>query len=213
MTTPKKFIADSGIAIDDFKDFSCSDRTTAVDLAEMKILANKLLGGENLGTGYAIKLCLHGLKIKPDDFIKMSGTEYKLKDMLEVLKKQEGYDGSKTSQGKSSSKKILTPLRIARVYASNVSVLIAKGKVKLPDDLAKIASDVGLPYQFAFLTALYGMSDEQIVESGTTFLEFCKAFDNIIAEAHKKGWADGTMKRSHAEAAKSYIEWRGMALA
>lgn len=209
MTSPAKFLSDTSVAEGDYDDFECSDRSTPVDLQALKNLGNQILGGETIATGYAVKLCLHGLKIKPDDYMKVKGVTYSFKDMLEILKKQPGYNKDVTSQGKSASKTIVTPLRIARIYAANVSLLISKKKVEVPADLLSIANEVGLKPEYAFLTALYGMDDDAVVENGKKFLLFCAKFDKIIAEAHKKGWATGTSKRSHAEAAKSYMEWRG----
>jgi len=206
-----KFYATAEIKADDFTSYDCSERSAPLDVKEIRKKAISLLGGINPCVGAAIKLNIHGMKIKADDFFTVGGNTTLMSTFLETLKKQEGYKGDVTSQGKESSKKIVTPLRVARCFASETILLLKSGKIELPSDLEEIAKDTGLPAHFSFLAAPYGMSDADLKDNMEPLMMFAANFDRVIKEAHAKKYLEGTSKRSHLDAVTNYLQWRGIA--
>jgi hypothetical protein len=211
MTTPK-FVTNHAVNPDDFEGFDCSLRTTPVDYTALKKKICELVGGENKATAYAVKLCLHGSKVKEGDYVKIKGEVLTFKALMELLKQQEDYKEGITSQGKDVNKSIVTIRRICRALAANVSYLIKKKAVKVPDDLLQFGIGTGLPDEYCFLDSCYGMDKDTLKKNASGFIKFCENFDDAINEAYSKGWIQGVSGRSHAEAAKNYLKWRGFSV-
>lgn len=216
MTSPDgKYATASKIDISDFDNFECSLRTTAIDYPAIKKAASALFGSSQVAIGFAIKLNLHGLKIKSDDYIKIKGTVTLISELVEKMRKQPGYVASKASKDGadiSIGKSLVTPIRLARAFASEVTVLIKGGKIAAPEDLVKFGNGE-LPAHYCFLAAAYGMTNKDLKDNAVGLMTFARNFDLIIDTAVKEGWVTNAVsKRSHETELVNYLEFRGFSL-
>jgi hypothetical protein len=197
----------------DFVGFELCERTTTVNYDDIKRKAREVFGSDVLAIAVAVKCNLRGMKIKPDDFFKVAGKTVPMSAMMAKLHAQEGY-GEEASRnktlGKESKKDLVSLGRNARAFAKETTQLIKKGTVKVEADVAKMAAEVGLPAEYAFLAAPWGMTDDEVKKHGEELYLFAQSFDNMISAAHMKGWCQGANKRSHGDTLVSYLTFRGL---
>lgn len=223
MTTPRFTTQKSLTNADDFADFSCSERTETVKLDEIRKDCINATKDPRIPTGLAIKLCLHGQRIKTGDWFNVAG---KMHDCEKVLKeilahqmsegiipsipKMEKGDGI----GKHSNKRMVSVTRICRAFAATVIFLISKSKINLPPDTEHDAKEAGLPIKYAFIDAPYGMSDEELNKNKDAFRKFCMAFNSSVRNAWNSGNMDTKtgVERDHAIEFDNYMKWRGLEL-
>jgi len=200
----------------DFDEFEVCDRSISVDYPAIKVSSVDLLDSAQIAIGVAVKCCLRGKNVKPDDYFIIKKTKYMMQVVMEKLATQEGYKeaaADRNTIGKGSSKKLVSISRICRAFAPEVSSMIRDNKVKLEQEIADMAARSKLPAEYAFLDAPYGMDDATLQKHGLAVIRFAAAFDHMIAIAHAKGWVreqKGGSKRSHEEAAANYQAYRGI---
>lgn len=209
MAASARYISDTSIDFNALKDIYISDRTISVDLKTIKAAAIKLMGSHEIALLFATKVALRGQKIKPSDTIKFNGTMYKTSELLDRIKKQNGYTDNGATLGRDSDKSLVSVARIRRAFASEIAKVI-KAKKVLPEDTEVLrAKNANLPIEYAFIDSVYGMDDETVSTNGSAYCAFCMSFDEHIAEMYKAGYCEGTNKRSHYENAVNYLKWRG----
>jgi hypothetical protein len=215
MTTPtkestKKYLHNPLISPTEFDSFACSERTSRVDLETLFSEGVSLFGNINMFVAVGMKLNFHGQKIKVDDYVSIGGKTMKMTEVLELLKTQDDYDPEKTSQGKDSSKKILTITRISRCTAANCISIAAKHQKFIPKDVKDIAEAAELPAQYAFIAAPYGMTDDELKTHEAGLTKFAAFFQSLVAEARKELWITGSVINDHSKNLKNYLIWRGI---
>jgi len=191
------------------QEFTCSARTVRVDYKQIKATSNTIFGtGKALGWG--CKFGLHGMKLKPDDYIKVKGEIQTAEQYTAIIKGQKGYQ-EKTGGGidKISDKSLVSAKRLVRAFASEITFLINKG-LPLPEETKQLAKEANLPEKYAFLDAAYGMTDADIRSNWESLYSFAKLFDKIIDAAYKSDYVSGSKKYSHADALVNYVQFRGI---
>lgn len=196
-----------------FDGFVVSDRTTSVDYVDMKNLAIALFESKEVAIAIAVKCNLRGMRVKPDDFFEIKGKRYLMSDLLDTIHLQTEYSSEAIKNktlGKDSSKKLVSLQRISRAFAAETTYLIRKKKVSVAEDAAKDAADCGLPLEYAFLAAPWGMDDATLKKHYVASKKFAEAFSDKIAKAIGNKWFEGKSKRSHPEALEQYAKFRGI---
>jgi len=208
-----KFVNSNLYSPSDFDDFEVCDRSTSVNYSDVKSSAVVLLESAQVAIGAAVKCSLRGKNIKPDDYFVVKKSKVTMKWVLDKLNTQEGYKetaGAAKTLGKDSSKSLVSISRLCKAFAPEVISIVRDGKVPLEAEIERMAATAGLPREYAFLDAPYGMDDDVLSKHGVAVVKFAAAFDTMIATAHKSGWCTGNSKRSHEKAATSYMEFRGV---
>lgn len=190
--------------------FSCSQRTTPCDLAAIKAKAIKMFG-HNIALAWALKMACFGMKVKPGDFVKISGTTQTAAEFLAILtdpKKNTGYvakDGG--GLAKVSDKSAVSSKRLVRAFASDIIAILKKG-IKLSDEYKALSDLAACPASIAFLYSWYGLDDDALKANSSKLYKLCLLFDEKIDFAYKLGAVSGSQKHSHAEEFKNYLAWR-----
>jgi hypothetical protein len=224
MTTPNKYSTKIAIAdSDDFDDFSCTERGDPVDHDQIREDCIAAVESAKIATGFAIKLCLHNLRINIGDWFAVGGTTY---DCHETLKNMVAYQVSEeiiavmpkmdtgSGMGKNTNKKMITAQRVARAFAPTVIFLLSKSKIKLPADNERDAKDAGLPLQFGFIDAPYGMNDQELKTHMSAFKKYLTNFMKRVRASYNSGRMETKTgrERNHVEEFENYVKWRGLDL-
>jgi len=196
-----------------FDGFVVSDRTTSIDYTDMKNLTIALFESKEVATAIAVKCNLRGMKVKPDDFFSIKGKVYLMSEILDTIHLQAEYSKEAIANktlGKDSSKKLVSLQRIARAFAAETTYLIRKKKVTVADDTARDAAECGLPIEYAFLAAPWGMDDAVFKKHYAASMKFAVMFSDKIAKAVGNKWFEAKVKRSHPDALEQYAKFRGI---
>jgi hypothetical protein len=216
---PPKYIAESVIVnIESFKEFDCSARSSTVDFKQIQKSVIKVTGPD-AAVALAVKFCLHGLKIKTGDYYSIGGEVYDVQETMndihesQLQSKEIGavpMTGEGRGVGKNSNKKLVSTTRISRAFAFSVSHLIKKQAVPLPQELEVLGEGTGLPIEYMFLAAPYGMDDKVLKKHAKSFLAFCENFTQAVRVAYESGNMDSATGRArdHAADFANYLKWR-----
>lgn len=211
-----KYVSNAEIQVNDFDDFECSERTTAIDYLQIRKSAIALLGSIEICVGCAVKLNLHGQRLKGGDYFSIKGTQYLMSDVKELLEAQDGYKAAAAKAlgvGRDSDKTLVSFSRIARAFAAEVILLIERKKVKVDETLARHADEASLPVHFAFVNARFGMKPADMKEHSKAFIAFCGKFDELIGKAASSGWVTynkDNKRRLHKREAESFFQFVGV---
>jgi len=209
--TTAKFSAKITVAESFVSQFECSERTTRVDLVQIKTKANELLG-TGFALAWAIKFALHGLRLKGGDYVKVKGNIMTSEDYTSKVSSQTGYHSKKEGGiEKHSDKTLVSAKRLVRAFAADISFLITKG-LKLSDETTALATKSGLDFKFCFIDSWYGCDDAELKVHASNMARMCSEFDAIIQEAKAHDWLEGTKPHSHLKEFYSYMTWRGFAI-
>jgi len=196
----EKAYSDDGIDVSAMAGFECSMRTKAIDYAAIVKTAVNLMGPV-MAVGWASKFNLHGQKLKPGQFIVAGGEKMTVERFSEVLSTQVGWSIYKDSRAagtqKISNKDLVTVGRLCKAFAKSTISMIKKGFDSPEDDTKAIAEQAELPLHFAFISAPYGMSDDEIKKHDASLVKFYSGFDAVIKKAKTEGWVEGSKVRSH----------------
>jgi len=223
MTTPKYSDKIAISDTEDFSDFACTERGDPVDYDQIRDDCIAAVDSSKIATGFAIKLCLHNLRINVGDWFTVGGKTY---DCLETLKNMVAYQVTEeviavmpkmdtgSGMGKNTNKKMITAQRIARCFASTVVFLLSKHKIKLPADNERDATDAGLPLQFGFVDAPYGMNDKDLKTHKAAFKKYLTNFMKRVRTAYNSGQMESKSgkERDHVQEFENYTAWRGLDL-
>lgn len=209
--TSAKFYAKVDI-VAAFKDeIECSERTTHVDLKQIRNTANTVLGS-GFACAWAIKFALHGLKLKAGDFVKVKGVVQKASDYKSKISAQEGFVEKATGGiGRDSDKTLVSAKRLVRAFAADITFLINKG-MPTGGDAELLSNASELPIQFCFIDSWYGCDQETLIKHGSKMHAFARCFDKLISDAYAAGYLTGECKHSHATDVINYMKWRGIAI-
>jgi len=205
------------VTVSDFENFEYAPRTVNVNLAEIKTKAMEIFGPK-IAIAWSVKFALGGLKLKPGQYIKISGVTHTDADFTKMISdeaKNPGYASAKKASGgiaKVSDKKVVSAKRMVRAFACDISKLIQAKKVSLPEDQEARAKACNLPVHYAFIDSWYGMDDGTLDSNKTHIAKFCVMFDELIATAHANGWMEGAAKHSHLQEFVNYCAWRGLSV-
>jgi len=212
----EKAYSDDGIDVSAMSGFECSMRTKAIDYAAIVKTAVNLMG-PIMAVGWASKFNLHGQKLKPGQYIVAGGERMTVERFSEVLSSQVGWSVYKESRAagtqKISNKDLVTVGRLCKAFAKSTISMIKKGFDSPEDDTKAIAEQAELPLHFAFISAPYGMSDEEIVKHDAALVKFYSGFDAVIKKAKTEGWVEGSKVRSHLKEYSNLKSFRNIEIA
>jgi len=198
-------------------DIKCTERTTRVDLLQIKDSANGLLG-KGVAFAWAFKFALHGLKLKASDSVSYKSKSMTAEEFQKIIRSKANFcteaqikDVDGKGLGKDSDKRSVTAIRLVKAFAADLIKFIGKGG-KVPEELSSLAEEAGLPLHYAFLNAGYGMTDDEFQARAGELYTFAALFDAQIKEAKDAGHLVGFALHSHAKDFVNYAKWRGVIL-
>jgi hypothetical protein len=120
---------------------------------------------------FAIKFCLHGTRIKPDNRVVIDGKEYSGESVASIFEFKKSGKGTDQSQ--------LTPTRLARMFATSAVEYCEEHHFTPPMYLQEDLKVEGLPASYHFLAAIYASGSEKYKEQ---LIALGKRFDTMMAD-------------------------------